>query len=136
MPVLSFRELTLFWRGRLGKTAVVAELPLELGKHLGATVTDVCVEVSCAHKLRHKHHLRLEHYHTIQLAINFGYCGLHRGDLTFIYLDKAIHDQEFQLVIKQAMSGTELWIKTFHPTGPEGIERLMRQTREIRPHTK
>ena len=135
MPVLTFRELALFWRGRLGKTAAVAELPLELGKHLGAIVTDVCVEVGYAHKLRHKHHLRLEHYHTIQLAINFGYCGLHRGDLIFIYRDETIHGQEFQLVIKQAMGGTELWIKTFHPTDPGDIERVMRQAQEIRPHS-
>lgn len=129
---LTFRELIRFWNGQAGDFAHIADLPSDLGAQIGAKTEAVSIGLEYAKKLRHKHNLSAQHFYLIQPAINFGFCGLDRGDLVFLYDDRSIFQKMFKLVIKTTPLGSEVWVKTFHKLEPEDTRAKINKITLIR----
>lgn len=134
------REYVAFLDGRLGKCRTVAYLPLSLGAHLPATVTDVMAHADYARKVKDKHHLKFEHFCLLQNMINDGWCLLSRTRrLEFLYVDNDVFQARFLLVLKAAANGREIWMATFHRTNEQQIRshlaRARKEGRLLRTHT-
>jgi hypothetical protein len=132
--LLSPRDFVRFLDGRLGTVQRIAFVPGEFTARIQAISSDLLISREYAQKLKDKHRLRFEHFQLIQIAIDFGYALLERGDLVFVYLDETVFHEMFVLVLKKAERGQEIWLKTFHRAEASKLKRLLRNGNLLRDH--
>lgn len=115
----------------MGKQAVVAFLPLDLGRYMQTHSTAVLVGREYALKTQVKHRLKYEHFSLIQTVIDKGWCckSDKENHLEFMYVDDKIFGSRFLLVLKSAKLGRETWLVTFFRTNDAQINSRLRRAK-------
>lgn len=117
---------------RTGKPLIasVGRLDNDLCAHLDAATDLVRVRHDYTLKMLHKHRVEPHHLPLIESCLAFGRAVADKKHhITFFYCDEIVFGGWYQLTIKAADYGTELWVATFHP---QSVAEVIRRTKKYR----
>ena len=120
--------------GLHGPTQTVAFVPGEFTARINGRTSDLKIRRRYALKLLHKPRLRYEHWSLIQIAIDYGYVLLERGDLVFAYIDESVFFDTFVLVVRRDPISGDVLISSLHRCEPAKLKKLLRKGELLREH--
>lgn len=124
---MSFDWLQFVAGGRPHIT-VVARLPPDLCRIIGASSPAVRLRHDYALKLHRKHNFQIDEFPLLSIAIDLGrVISDQPRRLTFFYFERVISNRWYQATIKSTRDGTEMWVMTFHTQDEWEVARMCRR---------
>jgi hypothetical protein len=122
-----------FVAGGQPNTSVVAKLPEDLCRIIGASSPAIRLRHDYALKFHRKHGLEIDQFPLLPIAIDFGrVISDQPRRLTFFYFERVISNRWYQVTIKSTRDGNEMWVMTFHAQEAPEVLRMCRRCPVLR----
>lgn len=117
-----------FVAGGEPQVTVVAKLPPDLCRIIGASSNLVRLRHDYALKLHHKHGFTIDEFPLLPIAIDLRrVISDQPRRLTFYFFERVISNRWYQVTIKSTQDGNEMWVMTFHAQDQGEVTRMCKR---------